>query len=139
MLAVLFASAAALFAPTSSAFAQNYVVDQVVSSDLTKFLHKHRLPLVGAEVSNADDGTRRVVLYGYVASALGKIDAEGRTVKFLGRDGLSITNSIRVDPAINKLNQSPAPTEASSQDPDEQMQWDKLIDGADSSAYPPSR
>ena len=79
------------------------VIDDVVSKDTTKYLHKHQLPLVGARVSNADDGTRKVVLYGFVASDLGKSDAVAKTIHYLGRDGLTIVNSIAVKPNLNNL------------------------------------
>jgi hypothetical protein len=113
------------------------VIDDVVSKDTTKYLHKHQLPLVGARVSNADDGTRKVVLYGFVASDLGKSDAVAKTIHYLGRDGLTIVNSIAVKPNLNNLTAAPAQADAEAAatpapPPDA---WNKAMEGVLKNGY----
>jgi len=81
--------------------AQQYHVDQDSSAALTKYLHKHRLPLVGAQVQRDDSGDPQVHLYGFVATDAGKSDAERKSQRFLGVAGIPITNSIQVNPSIN--------------------------------------
>ncbi|HEY6418313.1 MAG TPA: hypothetical protein VIX59_04850 [Candidatus Binataceae bacterium] len=112
------------------------VVDDVVSKDTTKYLHKHQLPLVGARVSNADDGTRKVVLYGFVASQLGKSDAAAKTIHYLGRDGLTIVNSIAIKPNLNNLNTAPAQAEAqAAATPAPPDAWNKAMEGVMKNGY----
>ena len=56
------------------AAAQSSNVDNATSAKLTKYLHNHRLPMVGAQISNTDAG-RQLMLYGFVATDFGKDDA----------------------------------------------------------------
>jgi hypothetical protein len=83
--------------------AQNFTIDQHASDALTRYLHKHRLPLVGARVGTASDGSRTVILYGFVATAFGKSDAETKSRRFLKERHLTVTNSIRIEPQVRKL------------------------------------
>jgi len=70
------------------------------SAGLTNDLHQHRLPAVGAQVTNTPDGARTVVLYGFVATPKGKTDAEIRARDYLNDPSVAITNRIMIDPTL---------------------------------------
>ena len=89
-------------AATPPAHAQRYTVDRSASDALTAYLHKHRSPLVGAEVLQASD-SQRVVLYGFVASDRGKQDAQSRVLRYLGKSDAQIDNRIAVRPEIAQM------------------------------------
>jgi len=91
----------AIVLAASAVHAQQYHVDQDTSAALTKYLHHHRLPLVGAQVQRDDAGDPQVHLFGFVATHAGKADAERKAKRFLGVTGVPITNSIQVNPSIN--------------------------------------
>ncbi len=99
--------AAAFFAVTlaigAPAYAQNNTVDRASSDALTRYLREHQLPLVGAEVSNPQEGKRQVVLYGFVATAFGKGDAGRKALQFFNSPGTEIVNRIAIRPEIGKL------------------------------------
>ncbi|HUY17583.1 MAG TPA: hypothetical protein VMV15_00035 [Candidatus Binataceae bacterium] len=86
-----------------------------VSDRLTYYLQGHRLPLVGAQVMDAADGNRKVILYGYVATPHGKHDAEDRARRFLNDPGAEIDNRIVIQPEL--LTPSPALSAAASSFP----------------------
>ena len=94
------------------------VVDPEMSDRLTTYLHHHRLPDVGAQVSTpeGDSGGRHVLLYGYVATPYGKTDAVEKSRKFLNDSPIEVTNSILVDPQIKKLKSPPPPSTPAAQD-----------------------
>ncbi len=114
---------------TASAPAQESRVDEGASHALTKYLHRHRLPLVGAQVFSSAGPERKLLLYGYVATDFGKHDAERKAVKFLGGGTVAITNSIEVNPSIAK--QAAASRGESSRDsvPDTDAEWNKVMMG----------
>src|SRR5260370_12078767 len=93
---------AALFLSAAPAMAQQYTVDRKTSDALSAYLKDNRLPLVGAQVLRDTIGTRRLVLYGYVATQLGKDDAEQKAVKYLNSPGIQLTNRIPINPEIRK-------------------------------------
>jgi hypothetical protein len=97
-----------------SASAQSTNVDTTISAKLTKYLHKNRLPMVGAQISNTASG-RRLMLYGYVATDFGKTDAVTKSKRYLQDSSIGVVNNIRVNPQLRHLKQnSPdqdAPTE----------------------------
>jgi hypothetical protein len=106
---LFFAVIAVLVLGTSLARAQEqYTLDQDISAQLTHDLHTHRLPGVGAQVLEADDGTRQVILYGFVATNQGMADAEQRTRRFLGKSDLMLEDRIVVNPSVR--NTLPAPS-----------------------------
>src|SRR5690348_10944751 len=88
---------AALFLPAAAAMAQQYTVDRKASDALSAYLKDNRLPLVSAQVLKDTSGTRRLVLYGYVATQLGKDDAEQKAVKYLNSPGIQVTNRIAIN------------------------------------------
>ena len=92
--------AAMLFATVVAA--QSSRVDKATSDKLTKYLHGHRLPMVGAQVMNTDSG-RQLMLYGYVATDFGKDDAVTKSRKFLHDSSISVINNIRVNPEVKHL------------------------------------
>jgi hypothetical protein len=94
---------AALFLSAAPAMAQQYTVDRKTSDALSAYLKDNRLPLVGAQVLQDTTGTRRLVLYGYVATQLGKDDAEQKAVKYLNSPGIQVTNRIAVNPEVGKM------------------------------------
>src|SRR3989442_2536738 len=70
---------------------------------LSEYLHQHKLPLVQAQISQATGGGRQVVLYGFVATDLGKQHAEEHARQYLNDSRASIINRIKVRPAIATL------------------------------------
>ncbi len=95
--------AIALLGTPRAAIAQNFTVDSTASEALTNYLRQNRLPLVGAQIGTASTGARRLVLYGYVATQMGKSDAESKAVGHLGGTPPEIVNRIVIQPEIAKL------------------------------------
>jgi len=95
-------AAALLSVAQIPASAQTGTVDTATSRRLTDYLRKHRLPLVGAQVTRDDNGGTQVMLYGYVATSFGRSDAETRARKFM-RPGARIVNRIQIRPEILHL------------------------------------
>ncbi len=96
-----------LGALTSVVRAEHFTVDKARSERLTRYLRNHRLPLVGAEVQQGDDGSRRLMLYGFVATEFGKADAERKAVKYLHEPDIEVLNHINVQPEIRHLKRKP--------------------------------
>jgi hypothetical protein len=93
----------ALVVTPSAVIAQDFTVDNAASEALTNFLRQNRLPLVGAQIGKASAGARRLVLYGYVASQLGKSDAESKAVAYMGAPRPEVVNRIVIQPEIAKM------------------------------------
>jgi hypothetical protein len=70
---------------------------------LSEYLHQHKLPLVQAQISQAAGGPRQVVLYGYVATELGKQHAQEHARQYLNDSSALIVNRIKVRPEIATL------------------------------------
>ncbi len=88
----------------TEAAAQTYTVDRAASEALTSYLREHHLPLVGASVSKASDGSSQVMLYGYVATQQGKQNAAKRAAKYFNNDPrVALVNRITVNPEIRNL------------------------------------
>lgn len=117
----------------SAVHAQQYHVDQGSSAALTKYLHKHRLPLVGAQVQRDDAGDPQVHLYGFVATDAGKADAERKAQRYLGVTGVPITNSIQINPSINSRGANAgadtSPNAANTPAQGSNSQWNKAMQG----------
>ncbi|MGO9062068.1 MAG: hypothetical protein ACLQU2_32575 [Candidatus Binataceae bacterium] len=77
--------------------------DDSVPDPLSEFLHAHRLPLVEARTITDADGERSLLLYGYVATDLGKRDAEDQARDFMDDPDIKITNRIVVRPELLTL------------------------------------
>jgi hypothetical protein len=92
-------------------------IDRSTSEALSKHFHKHRLPMVGAQVSVTADGTRHLMLYGYTATDYGKRDAETQARSFLHDPSIVVRNNIRVNPQIRRKKGSaqPPPDDESAQ------------------------
>jgi hypothetical protein len=80
---------------------------------LSDYLHNHRLPLVGVQYTNAADGARQVVLYGYVATKFGKSDAEKKVRAIIDDPNVAIVNRIEVRPEIASMGGSGNSAESS--------------------------
>lgn len=93
---------ATLWAPRP-ALAQSFTVDADASEALTNYLRQNRLPLVGAQMGTASTGARRLVLYGYVATEMGKRDAETKALAHLGGTPPEVVNRIVIQPEIARL------------------------------------
>ena len=93
----------AVVATPAIALAQEYTVDTAASEALTNYLRQNRLPLVGAQIGTASSGARRLVLYGYVATDLGKSDAESKALANLGSPKPEVVNRIVVKPEIAQM------------------------------------
>lgn len=89
-----------------AASAQNFTVDTTASEALTNYLRQNRLPLVGAQIGTVSTGARRLVLYGYVATRLGKSDAETKAVAHLGGIPPEVVNRIVIQPELAKMRSS---------------------------------
>ena len=99
--------------------AHGYVSDPNASAALTDYFKHHRLPLVGAQVlRNPNDGSRAVVLYGFVGSDFGKSDAQRQAEDFINDASVDVDNRIRVNPDLLTA-RTPADTASSvADDPD---------------------
>ena len=90
---------------------KNYVADTSASAALTDHLKQHRLPLVGAQVlRNPNDGSRAVMLYGFVGSDLGKSDAQRQAEDYINDASVEVDNRIRVNPELLTARGSSAAT-----------------------------
>ena len=127
--AVTFIAAMTIARPAA---AQSASVDQNSSDLVTKYLHKHRLPMVGAQISNGTTG-RQMMLYGFVATDFGKQDAEKKARLALHDPGIPIVNNIRVNPQLHHLkkhnssgddDQAAAPSDATPPPAD----WEHTVD-----------
>jgi hypothetical protein len=95
--------AIALLGAPRIAIAQSFTVDSTASEALTNYLRQNRLPLVGAQIGTASTGARRLVLYGYVATEIGKSDAESKAIAHLGGVRPEVVNRIVIQPEIAKM------------------------------------
>jgi hypothetical protein len=102
-IAAVCAAFIAFFAMPRAARAQNFTVDTPTSEALTNYLRQNRLPLVGAQIGTASTGARRLVLYGYVATQMGKSDAETKAVAQLGGSPPEVVNRIVIQPELAKM------------------------------------
>jgi hypothetical protein len=110
----------AMLIPAVTTFAQSYQVDASDSQSLTTYLRQHRLPLVGAQVLGDSAGNRRIVLYGFVATELGKDDAARQALAYLqngspaGSAAPQVENRIEIRPEIARMKPRAAPATADS-------------------------
>ncbi|MCL5044650.1 MAG: hypothetical protein M1336_05120 [Deltaproteobacteria bacterium] len=104
-------------------------VERNASRELSQFLRQHALPLVGAQVLLASDGTHQVLLYGFVASDDERKKAEHEVQSFLGQSNVTITDRIAVRPELKELGhnagaQGAAPAQAAA----EPVTLDRVLD-----------
>jgi len=115
------------------AAAQSGTVDKTTSAKLTKFLHNHRLPMVGAQITNTDSG-RQLMLYGFVATDFGKDDAVTKSKKYLHDSTIAVVNNIRVNPQLKHLKRPPPSDESASGPmgstamPPREADWERTVD-----------
>jgi hypothetical protein len=127
--------AIALLGTPRAAIAQNFTVDTAASEALTNYLRQNRLPLVGAQIGTASTGARRLVLYGYVGTQMGKSDAETKAVAHLGGTPPEVVNRIVIQPELAKMKSS-GHAEESSGDASSSAVNDYAASGAPSGAFP---
>jgi len=84
------------------------------SATLTEYLHNHRLPAVGAQVTVGEDGARTVMLYGFVATQRGFDDAAQRTRDFLHDPYVRIVNRVKIEPEMLALHKQGSQATSSS-------------------------
>ena len=108
--------------------AQSSNVDTDTSTRLTKYLHKNRLPMVGAQISNTSAG-RRLMLYGFVATDFGKSDAVTKSKRYLHDSTITVVNNIKVDPQVRHLKPPAADQGATdSNAPPPRADWENTFD-----------
>jgi hypothetical protein len=93
-----------------------YRQDQSTSQALTDYLTQHKLPLVGAQVLTAPDGSRAVVLYGFAGSEAGKQGAVGKARGYLKDSTVAVDNRVKVNPDLLTANNTGA---AAGKNPDD--------------------
>ena len=74
--------------------------DGPVSDPVSEYLHANRLPLVEARTIVTASGERSELLYGYVATDVGKLDAEEQTQDFMDDPDVPIIDRIVVRPEL---------------------------------------
>jgi hypothetical protein len=102
----------------SVAHAQAANVDRATSQALTAYLKEHRLPLAGAQVINDSSGGRRLVLYGFVATDEGKVDAEQKAIGYLGTPVPTVDDRLLVKPELATMTGPQPSDQAGSQQPE---------------------
>jgi len=90
-------------APQRGLAAQTYKVDAAASQALTSYLRGHRFPLVGAQVLKDAAGSRHLVLYGFVATDLGRKEAAREAVAYVNANAIEVDNAIQVRPEIARM------------------------------------
>jgi hypothetical protein len=116
-----------------TAAAQSSNVDKTTSAKLTKYLHNHRLPMVGAQISNTSSG-RQLMLYGFVATDFGKEDAVTKSKRYLHDSTIAVVNNIRVNPQLKHLKRPPPSDESASDQTDSgampppKADWERTLD-----------
>jgi hypothetical protein len=112
--------------------AQNYVIDQRTSDAITKYLHMSELPMVTAQFSTSPEGSKQVILTGFVATQFGRNDAERIANGYLNDPSVNLVDQIVLDPHVEDM-RPPAGSAAaasgsqSSSSPDQL--WDKTMQG----------
>jgi hypothetical protein len=135
----MFVMLSAAAVPAFAQMAPPANVDRSTSDALSKYFHKHRLPMVGAQVSVTADGTRHLMLYGYTVTDYGKQDAEKQARAFLHDPSIVVRNNIRVNPQIRRKKglAQPPPQDESSQSaqgppgepqPPPPADWERQVD-----------
>ena len=74
--------------------------DDPASDPLSDYLHANHLPLVEARTIVTASGERSELLYGYVATDVGKLDAEEQTQDFIDDPDVPIIDRIVVRPEL---------------------------------------
>jgi len=122
----------AVFAMPLEARAQNYQIDQFGSDRVTKYLHRHDLPLVGAQILDNNDGSRELHLFGYVGTPYGMQDAQTKALEYLGDPTIKVVNAIQINPSIEQMRPLSSPLPAAANTPvaptvNSDTQWNKAI------------
>ncbi len=129
----LVAAIIVMFAASSFARAQNYVIDQGTSDALTRYLRMNELPMVTAQFSTSAGGSKQLILTGFVATQFGRTDAERIASAYLNDPSVNMVDQILLDPHVEDM-RSAAPAgsaaAAGSQSPNSPDQlWNKTMQG----------
>ena len=73
------------------------------SISLSEYLHRSGLPLVEARVIAGPGGDEVLLLYGFVGTDSGTLDAESQALDFLDDPAVEVTNVIKVRPELQGL------------------------------------
>lgn len=122
-----------IFAASSIARAQNYVIDQGTSDALTRYLRMNELPMVTAQFSTSPGGSKQLILSGFVATQFGRTDAERIATAYLNDPSVNMVDQILLDPHVEDMRPAaPAGSAAAagSQSPNSPDQlWNKTMQG----------
>jgi len=123
----------AVFAMPLEAAPPNYQIDQFGSDRVTHYLHRHDLPLVGAQIIDNNDGSRELHLFGYVGTAYGMQDAQTKALEYLGDPTIKVVNAIQINPSIEQMRPLSPSLPAAANTPvapaaNSGSQWNKAID-----------
>ena len=83
--------------------AQNYVIDQRTSDAITKYLHMSELPMVTAQFSTSQGGSKQLILTGFVATQFGRDDAERIATGYLNDPSVKMIDQILLDPHVEDM------------------------------------
>src|SRR5579863_1042244 len=110
--------------------AQNYIIDQGTSDALTKYLHMNELPMVTAQFSTSPDGSKQLILTGFVATQFGRNDAERIANAYLNDPSVNMVDQILLDPHVEDMRPpagSAGSAPQSANNPDQL--WNKTMQG----------
>jgi len=112
--------------------AQNYVIDRGTSEALTRYLHMNELPMVTAQFSTSPGGSKQLNLTGFVATQLGRRDAERIATAYLNDPSVNMVDQILIDPHVEDT-RSASPGSAASANPpspnSSDQLWNKTMQG----------
>ena len=110
--------------------AQNYVIDQRTSDAITKYLHMSELPMVTAQFSTSQGGSKQLILTGFVATQFGRDDAERIATGYLNDPSVKMIDQILLDPQVEDMRPPAGSDAAASQSPSSPDQlWNKTMHG----------
>lgn len=86
--------------PSASGTVSGGTIDSPQSEGLSDYLKHHSLPLVGAQVVTSSSGGKQVILFGFVGTDFGKVDAEQKARHYLKDSTLVVDNRIKISPEL---------------------------------------
>ncbi len=86
--------------PSAAGTVSGGTIDSPQSQGLSDYLKHHSLPLVGAQVVTSSSGGKQVILFGFVGTDFGKVDAEQKARHYLKDPTLVVDNRIKISPEL---------------------------------------
>jgi hypothetical protein len=86
--------------PSAAGTVSGGTIDSPQSQGLSDYLKHHSLPLVGAQVVTSSSGGMQVILFGFVGTDFGKVDAEQKARHYLKDPTLVVDNRIKISPEL---------------------------------------